>query len=845
MKTLLWRASLRYLGRHPWQTGLSMLGIALGVAVVVAVELANESARRAFDLSMQAVTGRASHQIIGGPAGLEESLYARLRRQGAAPLSAPVVSGHVTHGDYSLRLLGIDPFAERRFRNFLGYAPDGQGEGLLRQLLTRPGAVLMSRTLASRLGLRVGGSLELLVSGRKRQAVLAGVLHPPPQKAAAMTDLLVADIATAQELLGRLGRLSRIDLILPEGDRAAAGAVEALLPAGARLTPAAARARAMQEMTRAFAVNLSAMSLLALLVGMFLIYNTMSFSVLQRRELLGTLRVLGAGRRDILALVLGEGLLIGAAGTALGLLLGVLLAQELVQLVTRTINDLYFTLGVSGLFPTPAGLARGALLGVGGTLLAVLAPASEAACSPPRAVLDRSRIEGRAGRLIPSLAGAGAGCILVALLLLLPGRSLVLGFVALFGLILGFSLLTPAAVALASRLAAPLLGSLLGVFGRMAVRGVRASLSRTGVAIAALSIALSATVGVGVMVGSFRLSVQQWLEATLRADIYVSPVTPSNTGNEASLDPALIAAIRSVPGIAGISQGRPANVQSGEGITHLYAIRMARGSYAGVELLEGRPGTVWPLFDREQAVLVSEPYAYRHGLHAGDSLTLDTDRGRREFRVAGVFRDYGADHGVVNMRMSLYRQYWDDDSVYSLGLYLEPGVDADTMVEQLYALAGDRQALRIRSNRTLRESSMETFDRTFAITNVLRLLVIAVAFVGILSALMALQLEKARELAVLRATGFTPGQIWGLVTTQTGFMGLLAGLLAIPLGLMLAMLLIHVINRRAFGWSMDVILPGGVLAEALLLALAAALLAGLYPAWRMARTPPALALRQE
>ena len=244
-------------------------------------------------------------------------------------------------------------------------------------------------------------------------------------------------------------------------------------------------------------------------------------------------------------------------------------------------------------------------------------------------------------------------------------------------------------------------------------------------------------------------------------------------------------------------------------------------------------------------VLISEPYAYRHDLHARDSLSLDTDRGKQEFQVAGVFRDYGADHGVVNMRMSLYRQYWDDDSVYSIGLYLEPGIDADTMVEQLYSLVGKKQALRIRSNKTLRESSIETFDRTFAITNVLRLLVIAVAFVGILSALMALQLEKARELAVLRATGFTPGQVWGLVITQTGFMGLLSGLLAIPLGLMLAAVLVYAINRRAFGWSMDVIVPGGVLIEAILLALIAALLAGLYPAWRMARTPPAQALREE
>jgi len=195
--------------------------------------------------------------------------------------------------------------------------------------------------------------------------------------------------------------------------------------------------------------------------------------------------------------------------------------------------------------------------------------------------------------------------------------------------------------------------------------------------------------------------------------------------------------------------------------------------------------------------------------------------------------------------MELYRQLWNDSRVYSLGLYLQPGVDVEALVTALYTRVAVEQQVRIRSNRTLRKSSIETFDQTFAITNVLRLLAVGVAFVGILSALMALQLEKGRELAILRATGMTPGQIWGLVTTQTGFMGVIAGLLAIPLGLMLAWVLIFVINRRAFGWSMEMVIPMGTIVDGLSLALIAALLAGIYPAWRMARVSPARALREE
>ncbi len=843
MKPTLWRASVRHLQRHPWQLALAILGIALGVAVVVAVDLANESARRAFDLSAETITGKASHQIIGGPSGLDDTLYVKLKRDGRFSKSAPLLSGHLSLGEHTLQLIGIDPFAEREFRDFLNYAENENWSGLIRDMLTKPGTVLMSQKLAQELELTSGDSVALKVGGVSRTALLAGVFTPPPSQATLLRNMLITDIASAQELLNRYRRLSRIDLIL--SGQSEIDAIKSILPPEARLVTASSSNRAMGEMTSAFALNLTAMSLLAMVVGMFLIYNTVSFSVLQRRELFGNLRVLGATRRDIFALILGETLLLGMAGTVIGLVFGVLLAQELIYLVTRTINDLYFVLSVSELFIQPVVLIKGIFLGIGATLLAVLIPASEAALSPPRSVLDRSRIEGKAKQLRIPLTWLGLGLILLATILLLINKSLITGFIALFILILGFSLLTPTFVVGFSVILTRLFGAHIGVAGRMALRGVYTSLSRTGIAIAALSIAVATTVGVGVMVDSFRGSVQQWLESTLRGDIYISPNQTSGTGNQAHLKPELIKAIEKLPEITEISLGRPSEIQSGDRITQLFAIRMAKKSYGSVNLLQGNPKTVWSAFDNEQAVLISEPYAYHHKLKTGDQLHLDTDRGKQTFEIAGIYRDYGSEHGVVSMRMSLYRKFWNDDSTYSMGLYLTPGTDPDQLIDKIYNLVGEQQELRIRSNKTLHRTSLETFDRTFAITNVLRLLAILVAFVGILSALLALQLEKAKELAILRATGFTPKQVWGVTITQTGFMGLISGLLAVPLGLMLAMILIFVINRRAFGWSMEMSVPGGILIEAIVLALVAALLAGIYPAWRMSKTSPAEALREE
>jgi putative ABC transport system permease protein len=210
-----------------------------------------------------------------------------------------------------------------------------------------------------------------------------------------------------------------------------------------------------------------------------------------------------------------------------------------------------------------------------------------------------------------------------------------------------------------------------------------------------------------------------------------------------------------------------------------------------------------------------------------------------------VFRDYGSEQGVIMMARTTYDSMWTDSGITSLGIFGEPGVDADVLARELAAATGVGSEVVIRSNRTLRALSLEVFDRTFAITAVLRGLAFIVAFIGVLSALMALQLERVRELGVLRANGLTPGQVWQLVTTQTGLMGLVAGLLAMPAGVVLAAVMIHVVNRRSFGWTLEMELGPGLLAQSLLLAVVGALLAGIYPAWRMSRTSPAEALRQE
>ena len=846
--SLLATASRRWALRHPGQLALTVLGVALGVAVVVAIDLAIQSSRAAFQLSTEAVAGRATHRVDGGPSGLADSVFTRIRVEAGIRASAPVLEGWATAPAVpgtALRLLGIDPFSEAPFRPYLGSGP-----GLsVNALVTVGDGVFLPAELAARAGVGVGDSLALVVEGRAVSTVVAGMLQPGDELARrGLADVVVADLSTAQGILRRPGSLSHIDLVVPEGEvgMAQLAALAAVLPPGARVMEVGARTETLSGMLRAFDLNLTALSLLALVFGMFLIYNAMTFSVVQRRELLGSLRALGVTRAEVMMTIGAEALVTALVGTALGLLVGIGLGRSLVSLVTQTINDLYFALTVEGLTVPPLALAKGALLGVGATLLAAWPAVREAVLAPPRAAQTRSIGEDRVRRLVPRAAAAGALCGLVGVALLVaPTRSVFVSFAGLFGVLLGAALVTPLATVGFVHLLTPVLGRTVGILGTLAARGVTAALSRTAPAIAALVVAVAVTVGLGVMIQSFRGTVVEWLDHTLQADIYVSPPSPVSSRAEGALDEAVVARLSALPGLAGRSTYRSTEMITEEGLLRLVALDLDPRGEAAFRFLEGDAPAAFAAFRGEGAALVSEPFAYRRRIAVGDSIRLETDGGPAVLAVAGVFRDYGSEQGVVMMSRSTWDGLYDDDRITSLGFFLEEGTDTDRTIAAMQAAAGTDQSVVVRSNRSLRDASLEVFDRTFAITAVLRALAFVVAFIGVLSALMALQLERGRELGVLRANGLTPAQVWTMVTTQTGLLGLIAGLLAVPTGLLLAVVMIEVVNRRSFGWTLEMQVGADLLVQAVGLALAGALLAGLYPAWRMSRTSPALALREE
>jgi len=837
------RALVRYHRDRPWLFLLSVLGVALGVSVIVAMALAIESARLAFARSTEAVAGRTTHQVVPRSGPMDETVFRRVRVDARVRLSAPLVEGEVEAPALPgrvLTLVGVDPLSESGIRSFLERAAAGAGA------LTSAGrAVFSSAALAEEAGWGVGDSLTLVSREGPAAFVLAGMFGAGDEGGA--SGLLVADISVAQPFLGLVGVLSRIDLRLPDGEEGerAAERVRAVLPPDAQLTEAGVRATQVQQLTRAFELNLTALSLLSLVFGTFLIYNTITFSVVQRRETVGTLRALGAGRRQLAGAIVGEGLLIGLAGGLIGLGVGVVLGRGLVGLVTRTINDLYYTVSVRSVELSPRVLVGALILGVAAAGLAASLPAFEATRGAARSTLLRSALEEHSRVWVRRLLWVasvllGAAWLVVAAL----PETVPWGFVALTLILLAMAAAAPAAVtALSAALAAPA-GWIAGTLGRSAVRSIGRALSRTGPAIAALVVSIAVTVGMGGMISSFRTAVADWLGQTLQADVYVSPPGSGSVGPQGVLDTEFVERVRALPEVGQVSRYRGLDLSADVGLVRMVALDLAEAGESAFRFEEGEAAAALSAFRLEDAALVSEPFRYRTGLGVDSVVVLPTPAGERPFRIAGVFTDYGTERGTLMISRAAYDRYWDDPATSSLGLFAAPGVSTAAVITAARSAAGER-AVVLQSNGELRERSLVVFDRTFAVTSALRLLAFAVAFIGIVGALMALELERVREFGLLRASGLTPAGLRALIVGETTFLGLACGVVAVPAGWALAYLMVHVINRRSFGWGMDLTLGWELAAQALVLGVVGALLASLYPAWRISRTSPAIALRTE
>ncbi len=824
------KSFLRYLPRRLSLSLLQLFGVACGVAAVVGMSLSARTALTSFANAVEFLRGKATHSLQRPAGPIDESLLSKLARDPAVEWFSPVIDRRLrlTNGEL-VRLLGIDPFLDRTIRPEIARAPSSQRdrsnpEEALSFLLDDR-VILVDQDLAKELKLAGGKNIET----NKGTLKVAGTFPNPSGE-----PLMLMDLSHAQEHYGLIGYLDRIDLILSnEAD------FRSRWKEGFVLQSSRQRSETFSSMLGAFRLNLEALSLLALFVGVFLIYNTAMFAVVTRRKDTGILRSLGARRYEIVAAFLSEILILGVIGGGLGGLLGYFLTRFLTGLIGDTISSLYFFLR-----PAPPAwsiwvLVTGVILGCGASILGGAVPLGEIVRADPvktlsgRAVSRESARKARATALVGMLI-LGSSFILF----LLPNAHVYVGFAGVFGFLLGVSLLTGVILVYISPALKWVLYRLGKLPGKVAGGTIRQNIGRTAVAVAAFMVALSMSIGLGAMIGSFRQSLIWWMETQLQGDLYIGKI------DEAEVPGEFFDQMRKIPGLGGVHPYRNVQILYRGAPIYVSAIDASvLQRYTHFGWLKGGNENWEPV--KRGGVVISESFSRRFGVRSGDTITLEGLQGPTRFKVAGIFYDYTTEHGLVMMDRSTYLRVFGDTTLNNIGIFIDRGNPRrKELLAEVRKLAQER-GLPVQTQAQLRRNILEVFDSTFAVTRSMRALAIIVAFFGIAGALPTLFMERRREFGIYRSLGFSTKQVAAMTLLEGLGMGIVSFLLSAGVGTILAILLIKVINLRSFNWTIFYY-PA---LEPYLLTAATALVASIgaaaYPIWKVCRTYPQMQIREE
>ncbi len=846
---LFYRLMVRPLFREPVRTSLTILAIALGVAVVLAIDLAGGAAAGSFRSSMETLAGENDLEVTAS-GGVPENVVGTLATLPYSIRVSPRVEDYavIAETKKSLPLIGLDivaegsAYAQSESQKTAAFQTQSASENVFEHLGDAD-----SIWVGSSVGYKTGDRVELLINDQVRDYTVRGLYPDSNGNGSA----IVMDLAAAQQALARYGRVDRILLKVPESPSLDEWQqrLRAVLPAGVEVRPQGTGTNENRRMLAAFRWNLRLLSYISLVVGAFLIYNTISVSVVRRRPEIGIVRALGASRGAILSAFVGEAACFGLMGALIGLPVGRFMATGAVRLMAATVESLYVSSRPGTIELNAASILLALAIGVGVAVASSYSPAREASMVSPVEAMARGRREYDVRvhkardvwlALVLGLAAAAASRAPAV-----AGKPF-LGYLAAILLVAASALAMPAFVDALTSLSSKLLGKLLGVEAMLASRSLAASLRRTSVLVGALSTAIAMMTAVGIMVGSFRQTVMIWMSDQLPADLYLRPAGSAAADRHPTISSGLAEEIAKLPGVAAVDRLRayeirfedmPATLASAD----LNVLR----SYHNSDFFSGRPREqVLAELRDSNAVIVSEPFTYKHHLKAGDSITLSLGETQASFRIADIYYDYSSERGNVLMDRKTMLRYLPDPAPSNLAIYVSPDAQRDMVRAEIEkATAGHRVLLF--SNRDLRAEAIRIFDRTFAISYALEAVAVIVAVMGIAGALLALVIDRRRELGLLRFLGAATGQVRKLILVEAGLLGLLANLAGLALGFALSLILIYVVNKQSFGWTIRFHWPVEVLLGALTVVYGATVLAGLYPAQVAVRLNPLEVVHEE
>ncbi len=845
MKQLFFLLARDHLRHRPFRSLLTMFGVAIGVAAWLAIRTANGEVYQSFEQSVDSVVGEPAVIVAGGAEGFDEHLLIPLQRHPAVKSAHPLVRLQVgilsgAQAGRRLEVLGLDVL-EQADGLFGGSSDDSSRfEDKEWEEIFLPQTVFLDRELARELGVRKRESLMIEANGKPVEVVVRGMLKPSSFPQSRWGRYLVMDIAAAQWIFGQVGRVQEIHLVPHPGitQEQLRREISSLLPPSIFARASAHRNGQVEGMLKAFQMNLTMLSGIGLMVGFFLVYNTLGFSVAQHRKEIGILRSLGVERGGIIRLFLLEAGLLGGVGGLLGSVLGVWMARFLMTLIGESVGELYgLQSSLSGSVWSSSMMMEGTVLGIVVSLVGAMRPSWEAGRMPPvQALALNPTLDASAGHGFVAASVVGVSFSGTFLLSLVPPVEGIPwgGYGAALSLLIGGTAIGPWLCYLLRRKQE---GSGFterwGLWPSLAADQMTRHVGRTSVTLSAIVVGLSIMVGVGLMIHSFRQTVQWWIEQTMVADIIVAPVSWLGEDEEGrGLPVSLRAVLLGIPGVQAVDTYREGKAGvNGRSVALVSRDLDVHARQSRYLFTEGESSEILRRAIESNGVIVSEVLAQRLGVQVGDRLMIETPKGRMGFAIEGIFYDYATDGGKVVMDERRYRSLWPDERATVFAVYLVEGAslpDVRNLVEQAVLPQGSVSTI---SNRELRTEILDIFDRTFRVTYVLELIALSVAVLGIVNTLMTAIMERRRELSTLRALGASVGQIKTLIYWEAGYLAFWGAGIGLAVGMALSYLLITVINKQSFGWT----IPWTVSPEPMVMAFLVAGIAVLAGAWWPAR----------
>ena len=760
---------------------LSVAGIALGVALGYGVHLVNRAAADDVSAAVRALAGEADLEVRGGRGGFPESVYAAVARIPGVELASPVleldagIAGSARTAS-TIRVVGVDILRAAALQPSLVMEERAQ--------LLSPDKAFLSASAAETLRLGKGDELRLVVGQKSVPLSIAGVLSASSLRGNAV----LVDIATAQWRLERLGELNRIDIRLKSrGDTdSIVEQIQKLLPPGVHVSRLEALEEASGTPSRSYRVNLNVLALVALFTGGFLVFSAQALEVARRRGEHALLRVLGTTQAQIFRMVLAEAAVLGAAGAAIGLVLGHALAMVAVKASGGDLGAGMFRSGIANLnwsfLSSLVYFSSGIMVAAAGAAL----PALDAARTPPARALKAGDDQAMFQRLSPAWPGLAGIALGAALAFLGPvGGVPVFGYASIACILVGSIALMPRV----SQIVFQKIGTPSNAALAIAVAQLRAAPGQAAVSLAAIVASFSLMAAMAIMVSSFRQSVDGWLDTVLPAELYFRTTHAGDTGY---LEPGFEDLVRALPQIARADFLRSGRILLDPARPPLVLIARDRAAEAFPMVGKQGPGNIW----------VSEAVADVYGIAPSHEVIFPVNGKNHPFKVAGIFRDYARQHGAVLIDRKDYVALTGDRRVNDAAMWLAPGVTPAQAMDAVRALPGG-SALEMAVPGEIRELSLRIFDRSFAITYAMEAVAVVVGLFGLSSSLGAMVLARRREFGMLRHLGLTRRQIAGMLAAEGGLLAALGAAAGLAAGAAISLVLIYTVNRQSFNWSME------------------------------------------